>query len=58
MEQDIKQSAGNGDWTASEDTAWGLDAAAASLETSTVGSAHTSTHIRSSRFGCSDECSA
>jgi hypothetical protein len=32
MEQDIKQSAGNGDWTASEDTAWGLDAAAASLE--------------------------
>jgi ElaB/YqjD/DUF883 family membrane-anchored ribosome-binding protein len=32
MEQDTKQSAGNGDWTTSEDTARGLDAAAASLE--------------------------
>jgi ElaB/YqjD/DUF883 family membrane-anchored ribosome-binding protein len=32
MEQEAKQSAGNGDWTAPEDIARGLDSAAASLE--------------------------
>jgi ElaB/YqjD/DUF883 family membrane-anchored ribosome-binding protein len=32
MEQDAKQSSGNGDWTAKEDITRGLDSAAASLE--------------------------
>ncbi len=32
MEQDAKQSTGNGDWTATEDIARGLESAAASLE--------------------------
>jgi ElaB/YqjD/DUF883 family membrane-anchored ribosome-binding protein len=32
MERDAKQSAGNGDWTATEDIARGVDFAAASLE--------------------------
>ena len=32
MEQDEKQGAGNGDWTATEDITRGLDSAAASLE--------------------------
>jgi ElaB/YqjD/DUF883 family membrane-anchored ribosome-binding protein len=32
MEQDARQSSGNGDWTATEDVTRGLDSAAASLE--------------------------
>ncbi len=32
MEQDAKQSAGNGNWTAMEEITQGLDSAAASLE--------------------------
>ena len=32
MEQDAKESAGNGDWMATEEIARGLDSAAASLE--------------------------
>jgi ElaB/YqjD/DUF883 family membrane-anchored ribosome-binding protein len=32
MEQQAKESAGNGDWTAREDITRGLDSAAASLE--------------------------
>ena len=32
MEQDAKPSAGNGDWTATQDITRGLDSAAASLE--------------------------
>jgi ElaB/YqjD/DUF883 family membrane-anchored ribosome-binding protein len=32
MEEDAKQSTGNGDWTAMEDITRGLDSAAASLE--------------------------
>jgi ElaB/YqjD/DUF883 family membrane-anchored ribosome-binding protein len=32
MEQDAKQSPGNGDWTTREDIARGLDSATASLE--------------------------
>ena len=50
MEQDSTQGAGNGDWTTSEETARGLDAAAASLEDSTATPPiHRSTSVRRGR---------
>jgi hypothetical protein len=51
MEQDATQGAGNGDWLAADETAQGVDSAAAWLESLDRGSVPTSRHIRSSRWG-------